>query len=135
MNAWADRAACRDWLNPEDFFPKSGDPPRRVKEACAGCPVRSECFEWAIKHERHGWWSNTGEEYRDAYRKRHGIQLDPISIWPDSRPNRTPPDHGTLAAARRHRRRGEPLCHKCIRAERDDTNRRAAQKRERERTA
>lgn len=49
---WRDRAACRD-VHPELFFPVSEAVPggmqvRQAKAVCARCPVRQECFEYAI---------------------------------------------------------------------------------------
>jgi WhiB family redox-sensing transcriptional regulator len=47
---WLDQAACHD-LDPERFFPEPGE---RVKAAeakaiCAGCQVRDQCLELAVK--------------------------------------------------------------------------------------
>jgi WhiB family transcriptional regulator, redox-sensing transcriptional regulator len=48
--AWLDQAACRD-LDPERFFPESGEQTKaaEAKAICAGCQVRDQCLELAIK--------------------------------------------------------------------------------------
>jgi WhiB family redox-sensing transcriptional regulator len=49
-HAWLDRAACRD-LDPERFFPESGEQTKaaEAKAICAGCQVRDQCLELAVK--------------------------------------------------------------------------------------
>ncbi|HLU54070.1 MAG TPA: WhiB family transcriptional regulator [Pseudonocardia sp.] len=49
---WRLAAACRDH-DPELFFPLSEVGPgarqvERAKAVCAGCPVRSECLDYAL---------------------------------------------------------------------------------------
>jgi WhiB family transcriptional regulator, redox-sensing transcriptional regulator len=48
--AWLDQAACRD-LDPERFFPESGEHTKaaEAKAICAGCQVRDQCLELAVK--------------------------------------------------------------------------------------
>jgi hypothetical protein len=49
-HAWLDRAACRN-LDPERFFPESGERTKaaEAKAICAGCQVRDQCLELAVK--------------------------------------------------------------------------------------
>jgi WhiB family transcriptional regulator, redox-sensing transcriptional regulator len=48
--AWLDQAACRDH-DPERFFPESGEQTKaaEAKAICAGCQVRDQCLELAVK--------------------------------------------------------------------------------------
>lgn len=61
---WRDLAACRG-LDPELFF----DPDRAAEaaQACAGCPVREACLDWALRNrEGHGIWGGLDEDERRA---------------------------------------------------------------------
>jgi WhiB family redox-sensing transcriptional regulator len=69
---WQWRAACRG----EDsglFFPPNDAEPReqrlarerKAKSICAGCPVRIECLEYAVRiREPHGIWGGLNENER-----------------------------------------------------------------------
>jgi hypothetical protein len=48
--SWLDRAACHD-QDPERFFPKPGEQTKagEAKTICAGCQVRDQCLELAVK--------------------------------------------------------------------------------------
>jgi WhiB family redox-sensing transcriptional regulator len=48
--AWLDQAACRD-LDPEQFFPEPGEQAKaaEAKAICAGCQVRDQCRDLAVK--------------------------------------------------------------------------------------
>lgn len=74
---WQDQAACRG----EDlnlFFGLEGergdlksDREREAKAICSGCPVRSECLEYALSsHEKSGVWGQLGEDERASERRR-----------------------------------------------------------------
>jgi hypothetical protein len=57
-----------------------------VKRMCKTCPVRIECFDYAIEHLVHGLWAGTTKDERDRYRKKHGIvgkTVVPDSIFRD----------------------------------------------------
>ena len=64
---WRDEAACRD-ADPELFFPpeRGGEAQAgKAKAICAGCPVRTPCLEYAVRHgERFGVWGGTAEGER-----------------------------------------------------------------------
>lgn len=68
-DTWQLRAACR---GPESvlFFPPSSAERREEREArelrakaiCAGCPVRRECLDYAMRiREPHGIWGGLNE--------------------------------------------------------------------------
>lgn len=65
--AWADLMASlprylpdnRDWVgsavcasvDPELFFPRTGQPADKAKRICGTCPVQAECLSWALHVE------------------------------------------------------------------------------------
>lgn len=49
--AWRKLAACVG-ADPEMFFPEPSDHAKRAKRICAGCPVRVQCLNWQLDHER-----------------------------------------------------------------------------------
>lgn len=78
--SWRDFAACRDtpigW-----WFPTSGDSdglpiPPEAAERCAVCPVRSECLDHAIRHERFGVWAGMSMRAIKRLRQAAGIRID-----------------------------------------------------------
>ena len=51
---------------------------------CNTCPVRVECFDYAVENLVHGIWAGTNKEERDKYRRKHNIEgktVVPISIF------------------------------------------------------
>jgi WhiB family redox-sensing transcriptional regulator len=60
----------------EEWFPDGegeGEPARRARQVCAGCPVRAECLELALSMPQRpaGIWGGTTErERRDMRRER-----------------------------------------------------------------
>jgi WhiB family transcriptional regulator, redox-sensing transcriptional regulator len=66
MDDWWDSAACAQ-VDPDLFFPAhaSSGVNRLAKRICAGCPVRGECAEYAVKHdEGFGVWGGMTERER-----------------------------------------------------------------------
>lgn len=41
-----------------------------AKRICAGCPVQTNCLEWAVKHEESGIWGGTTERERERLTRR-----------------------------------------------------------------
>lgn len=72
LGEWRHDADCQH-VDPELFFPDSGDY-RAAKAVCNGCPVRVECLQHALKHERDsmGVWGGLGpgERRLEARRRR-----------------------------------------------------------------
>ena len=67
---WHLGAACRG-LDPDLFFPATSSEEARAKIICAGCPVRSDCLDFAMRaRERYGVWGGTSEEERKAIHAR-----------------------------------------------------------------
>jgi len=61
---WYEFASCREH-DPEIFFPDKGDSPNRAKRICAGCPVRIDCLNYALRHGvRYGVWGGLSDRER-----------------------------------------------------------------------
>lgn len=64
------------------FFPLEGG--RRPKQyeaamtACSVCPVKNECFDYAIHTDVLGIWAGTTYDQRKSYRRTHGITPVPL---------------------------------------------------------
>jgi WhiB family redox-sensing transcriptional regulator len=55
-----------------------------IKKICKTCPVRVECFDYAMDTLVHGIWAGTTKEERDRYRRKHnmvGKTVVPESIF------------------------------------------------------
>ena len=113
---WHDDAACLEQGFTDEWFQAGGRGTREMRKLCTDCPVARDCFEWALHHERWGYWAGTTEEMRDTYRKRLNISVEEPNAWLDRRPPEFKPC-GTRAAAKAHQRKGEPLCSACVAAE------------------
>jgi WhiB family transcriptional regulator, redox-sensing transcriptional regulator len=73
---WRSASACRH-ANPDLFFPVATTASERAaqiakaKAICAGCPVRSQCLEFARANElNYGIWGGTTPEDRTRIRRR-----------------------------------------------------------------
>ncbi len=62
---WLQQAACKGKTDP--FFSKHMDDLVFARHLCAGCPVRDECFDYAMSDlNLHGVWAGlSAEERRD----------------------------------------------------------------------
>lgn len=66
---WRADAACRDYERRHVFFPGRGgltqSDVHEARAVCAGCPVKAECLDYALRHhERLGVWGGTTEKQR-----------------------------------------------------------------------
>lgn len=67
--AWMERAACAN-SDIDVFFPSQGDDTRTAKAICDGCPVRTDCLDYAIAHNlTHGVWGGLSERQRRKIRR------------------------------------------------------------------
>lgn len=71
--AWKARGACLG-ADPALFFPAREGVPADVAELCAGCPVRTECLEWALDNHEFGIWAGTTAEMRRRLRRQRRQQ-------------------------------------------------------------
>ncbi|HVA08005.1 MAG TPA: WhiB family transcriptional regulator [Acidimicrobiales bacterium] len=74
---WQAWAACRDEPT-ETFFPGRGQDPRPAKRICAGCPVATECREYATAMDDPGRplmgiWAGTSERSRRQERRLRAV--------------------------------------------------------------
>jgi WhiB family redox-sensing transcriptional regulator len=61
---WAAFGSCRR-ADPDLFFPGSEEDAAEALRICAGCPVRSQCREWALETRvRYGIWGGLTERDR-----------------------------------------------------------------------
>lgn len=66
---WADEAKCLV-AEPETFFPEKGGSTREAKRICQGCPVKTECLDYALDNdERFGIWGGLSERERRKLRR------------------------------------------------------------------
>ncbi len=66
---WMAKAACRG--QPVDtFFPARGESASPARDLCAGCPVRVQCFDFAMADpELDGCWGGMTARERAALRR------------------------------------------------------------------
>lgn len=63
-------------VDPELFFPSSGQPTDEAERVCTGCNVRELCLEYALEHGERGiWGGKTENERRRILRKRKGAPV------------------------------------------------------------
>ena len=66
---WTTRAACKG-TDPDELFVQ-GAAQNRAKLICRGCPVRTECLDYAISRpEKYGTWGGLNEDERASERRR-----------------------------------------------------------------
>jgi WhiB family transcriptional regulator, redox-sensing transcriptional regulator len=69
--AWQAEAACRG-AGTVDYFPSRGESTAAAKAVCAGCPVRTECLDYALDTPADarlpGIWGGTSERERRGMR-------------------------------------------------------------------
>jgi WhiB family redox-sensing transcriptional regulator len=71
--SWRQAALCAE-TDPEAFFPEKGGSTREAKRVCTGCPVLTQCLEFALDNdERFGIWGGLSERERRRIRlqRRH----------------------------------------------------------------
>lgn len=66
---WLERAACAG-VDPALFFPGRGEETKSARAICAGCPVREDCLEYALRTgEKFGIWGGKSERERRRLRR------------------------------------------------------------------
>ena len=72
---WADGAICGQ-TDPAVFFPAKGESVKAAKRLCAGCDVRDECLEYAIRNEMvFGIWGGMSLLERRAEAKKRRAEV------------------------------------------------------------
>lgn len=116
--AWLSRARCRD-MDAEVFFPVAEAGPVRegqvaqAKVICAGCPVRAQCLDWAIRSLPHGVAGGLDEHERAEQRRGRRIErpdgMRPTIAVPVGAGDLPPRQRGeVIAAGRRALAAGTP---------------------------
>ena len=68
--AWMFKGHCRD-EPPSRFFPSDGVGVEAAQRICEGCPVKSQCLEYALEQRvDHGVWGGASERERRRILKR-----------------------------------------------------------------
>lgn len=116
--AWQQHAACHGMT--ALFFPGRGEDARPARAICAGCPVRTECLDFAIDGgDHHGVFGGTSERERRSLRRGDNAKRV-IALRAAC---------GTRSGYARHRKEGTPACEACRQAAtRYTTDRRRAQR-------
>ena len=71
---WRKQARCRG-VDPNFFFPKEGDSIKSQQEFCAGCEVRAECLDYALRAgEKFGIWGGHSERARRRIARKRRLQ-------------------------------------------------------------
>ena len=66
---WDDEAACQS-TDPDLFFPTEEFSEQVAVRICRGCPVRTQCLEFALTARlEHGVWSGLTESKRRSLRR------------------------------------------------------------------
>lgn len=61
---WTRKALCAE-VDPEIFFPETGQKTTVVKNICKACVVKVECLEYSLQNkERFGIWGGLSERER-----------------------------------------------------------------------
>lgn len=79
---WHDTPACsgtdRDSWFPQGPNPTSYPNAPLLQRICSGCPVRQQCFDYALHHVVDGYWAGTTPKVRSRMRTRLGIVAQPV---------------------------------------------------------
>ena len=76
------RGQCRE-IGSDFFYPDSeneGDTSMYSfgKKICAGCEVRQQCLDWAVRHEGYGLWGGMTPRERMQIRRKLNITLESL---------------------------------------------------------
>lgn len=72
---WMLAAKCRG-VTPGEFFPSDGSGVERAMRVCDGCPVKTDCLEYALENRiEHGVWGGTSERERRRILKRRAATV------------------------------------------------------------
>jgi WhiB family transcriptional regulator, redox-sensing transcriptional regulator len=85
--AWREQAACvgtpTEWWFPVDDHGRAvaDEVPYEADRLCGVCPVRSECYDHALRSERYGVYAGIHEVRRAALRRAARIRLREDPDW------------------------------------------------------
>jgi WhiB family redox-sensing transcriptional regulator len=79
---WLAEAACRgadtNLFYPDTVGCKASE---AAKDICQGCPVVTECLDWAMRNTEIGVWGNTTDKERVKLRRQAGIRPRRITYF------------------------------------------------------
>lgn len=86
---WMDKALCKGYPYPDDFFPERGvnTISTKVKLLCESCPVKEPCLEYALATHQKGIWGGT--TVRDRIRIRSERIKERYNVEPTVRRDQT----------------------------------------------
>lgn len=62
-------------VDPDLFYPESGESTSEAKEVCSACLVRDNCLEYAlINHEKFGIWGGMSGRERRRIKRRWALE-------------------------------------------------------------
>lgn len=65
---WMERARCKG-MDSDIFFPENGYYSPELKAFCSRCPVRQQCFDYAVEHRlEYGFWGGASTIQRLRHR-------------------------------------------------------------------
>src|SRR5581483_5535604 len=69
--SWCQKALCAE-VGPWDlWFPEKGGSTKDAKRVCAGCPVKVECLDYALRtDQRFGIWGGFSEQERRRLKRK-----------------------------------------------------------------
>jgi len=70
--------------NSELYYPteENYNPISTIARVCNGCPIKEQCLEWGLAHERYGTWGGTSAKARKIMRNFMGWAATEISLYP-----------------------------------------------------
>lgn len=80
---WTETPACRG-TDTEMWFAEDSEPGYReanlLKRICAGCPVQTQCLQYALENTVQGFWAGTTPRHRQQLRKKLNIIPRPVGL-------------------------------------------------------
>lgn len=77
----AKQGKCYNHPDPDWFhIPGSGSNLNEQKKFCEGCIIKSDCFNYALRHDVTGVWGGTTTRERQVMRSKMGLRVIPISL-------------------------------------------------------
>lgn len=72
-DSWMPDANCKE-VGPDVMFPSDGTGVKVAQRVCAGCPVKTQCLEYALEARiEHGVWGQKSERERRRIYKARGL--------------------------------------------------------------
>lgn len=118
---WMSYGACAG--SSIDFFSTLPKKNREAKKICDSCPVKSECYNYALQNEPFGFWGGATQEELESIRFQMGIPSPQITLGIKAEVKKSgfdsdDPRHGTDTGYQMHVKRKIPTCEPCREAHR-----------------